>query len=141
MTLTEFLLARITEDEANATSSDVLQRAMTAAWPGLPPGLSIDEATRRTRAALVAAGLPDAGRVLAECEAKRRIVEAHPLTADVTPVHTGPTPDVGCETCHTVTASSIDDVDYVEALGPCDTLLALALPYADHPDYQPEWRP
>ncbi len=25
--------------------------------------------------------------------------------------------------------------------GPCVTLRLLALPYAGHPDYQPEWRP
>lgn len=112
MTLTEFLLARITEDEANATSSDVLQRAMTAAWPGLPPGLSIDEATRRTRAALVAAGL-DAGRALAECEAKRRIVER--------------CSDVGALMPSEHLAQGV--------------LSLLALPYADHPDCQPEWRP
>lgn len=132
MTLTEFLLARIEEDK---------ERAMAAIT--LVPWLHVANAAaandQREAGLHVLEWQPR--RVLAECEAKRRIVEAHPLTADVTPVHTGPTPDVGCETCHTVTASSIDDVDYVEALGPCDTLLALALPYADHPDYQPEWRP
>jgi hypothetical protein len=24
---------------------------------------------------------------------------------------------------------------------PCQTLRLLALPYADHPDYRPEWKP
>lgn len=52
----------------------------------------------------------DPARVLAECEAKRRMVEMIPgMPADW------------------------DDRDYL--------LRLLALPYADHPDYDPEWKP
>jgi hypothetical protein len=50
----------------------------------------------------------DPARVLAECEAKRRIVEMHAYQEE----HFTP-----------------------------DELRALALPYADHPDYREEWRP
>lgn len=75
MTLTEFLLARITEDEARLP-----------ALHGMPPH----------GAALT--------RAYAECEAKRRIV---------------------------------DWARY--ALEPDAVLLALALPYADHPDYREVW--
>lgn len=53
----------------------------------------------------------DPARVLAECEAKRRIVARH-------------------------------DRDDSTSFGqPCQTLRLLALPYADHSDYRPEWHP
>jgi hypothetical protein len=38
-----------------------------------------------------------------------------------------------CGTCGSVDDSPVE--------WPCDTVLALALPYADHPDYREEWRP
>lgn len=62
----------------------------------------------------------DSARVLAECEAKCRIVAEHA----VTPTHGDP-----CD-AHNASYETI----------PCDTLLLLAAPYADHPDYRPEWR-
>lgn len=152
--LADFLLARIAEDEAlaRAAAADVITMGRSDGetwhardyehegigvngWPD--EGKSYGERTPVTDQ--ITAWSP--ARVLAECEAKRRIVGAHPLTSLVVPVHTGPQPEVGCETCHTVTAASVTDPDYVEALGPCETLLALALPYADHPDYDEAWRP
>jgi hypothetical protein len=84
MTLTDFLLARIAEDEACAD------------------GLEWDDGNPVHQTA----------RVLAECEAKRQIVEA----------------------CAEVLAYD------AEAL-PQDVLRFLALPYADHPDYREEWKP
>ena len=90
MTLTEFLLARITEDEAVARSGfSHTERWVRSAPTGTPTGLSCPA-------------------VLAECEAKRRIVEA--------------AMSVGWVTTQTF-------------------LPILALPYADHPDYLPEWKP
>jgi hypothetical protein len=86
MTLTEFLLARIAEDEASATN-----------WlrfevrDGIPGNYAI----------------PD--RVLAECEAKRRIV-------------------------------GLIDPDR-NRWSVRNILGTLALPYADHPDYDEGWRP
>ncbi|MCW2785228.1 MAG: hypothetical protein JWP74_1745 [Marmoricola sp.] len=103
MTLTEFLLARVAEDEA------VAERVYL--WSG--------------------AGLDDfdelGDRVLAECEAKRRIVEEH-APAEHNPAL--------CGTC-------VVWADQYEASGiylPCLTLQLLALPYADHPDYDKEWK-
>jgi hypothetical protein len=55
----------------------------------------------------------DPARVLAECEAKRRIVELH-----------------GCY--HSCRSS-----DYA---GDCPTMDLVALPYASHPEYREEWR-
>jgi hypothetical protein len=65
----------------------------------------------------------DPARVLAECDAKRRIVQqARPVTRDSTGVYPR-------------------DVTYVYDVGVPWVLKLLALPYADHPDYRDEWRP
>lgn len=138
LTLSGFLLARVSEDEAvaraaeGAPSDPRQQHRLWTARTELAEGQPVPM--------LASVGAAPA-RILAECEAKRRIVELHPLTTDVVPVDSGPSPGCGCETCHTVTASSVFDTDYVEALGPCDTLLVLAAVYAHHPDYRDEWRP
>jgi hypothetical protein len=58
-------------------------------------------------------------RVLREVEAKRRILE----------VHGG---DRGAQSMF---------CPHCEHDAPCPTLRLLALPFADHPDYQPEWDP
>ena len=79
------------------------------------------------------------GRVLAECEAKRRIVEAHPLVTDqrrLVPAWPGSAPGVACANCG---GNPVDSSAPIEDIGPCDTLLALAAVYADHPDYRQEW--
>jgi len=45
-------------------------------------------------------------------------------------------PDEGCQTCHWD-----NDCNCIENSGyPCDTVKLLASVYADHEDYQPEWR-
>jgi HEAT repeat protein len=83
--LAAFLLARIAEDEADAKDAENY-------FPDDGPFVRWDSA-----------------RVLAECEAKRRIVER--------------VSDVAWATY------SVRDV----------VLELLALPYADHPDYRKEW--
>jgi hypothetical protein len=88
MTLIEFLLARITDDEALAAN------ASSYYWG------------RRTLSE----------RVLAECEAKRRIIEAAPWA-------------------NNGGHSAMKDL-------PGRWILRLlAAVYADHPDYRDEWRP
>ena len=89
MTLTEFLLARIAEDATRARES--------TGFIG------------RTVASV---------RMLAECEAKRLLVEAH---GSNDPKWEGDCPHCGVH-------------------GPCYTIRLVALPYADHPDYRDEWR-
>lgn len=95
MTITEFLLARIAEDEAEAAKAGSF-----TPW---------DRPFERDDYGHL---LVQPDRVLAECEAKRRIVDRYS----------------GCDDC-----GAGDD--------PCDALRFLALPYADHPDYRKEWRP
>lgn len=64
----------------------------------------------------------DPARVLAECQAKRRIVKAWASARDA--------------------ANDTGEMrTYGEEEGLEEALRLLALPYADHPDYRDEWRP
>lgn len=163
MTLTEFLLARIAEDEAWARAAIETPGATHWHWvdantdeavtvdPMLDEFIDYPENSEGTRVDLRTveelrpvswgngAPLPDfalqgaqevrpgiAGhiarhdpaRVLAECEAKRRIVELHP-----------PVIDNRQEVC-------VEE----QAEWPCPTLRALATVYAGHSGYREEWR-
>src|SRR5688572_20799212 len=73
MTLTEFLLARLTEDEAAARAAAGEHGVYPGTWwgqeaGGEPSGVSSEDGAHIAR--------HDPARVLAECEAKRRIVDA-----------------------------------------------------------------
>lgn len=99
-------------------------------WP-MPTVRRAAERSDEDAATLIGAFSP--ARVLAEVDAKRRIIAEHPLIEASEPkVHPFP---YGCETCH------FDREEGVYGDGPCTTLKLLALPYADHPDYRQEWRP
>jgi len=107
VTLTEFLLARITEDEAEVGHVEKGSWADEGAGPNgvgwADVGANNDVLMARP------------SRVLAECEAKRRIVAGAVRPED--PWQPG-----------TVIATD-------------STLRLLALPFADHPDYDETWRP
>jgi hypothetical protein len=66
----------------------------------------------------------DPARVLRECEAKRRIVGAHPYTDD------------GGHCCADPQGGLGEEMYWNE---PCPTLAALAAVYAEHPDYDESW--
>jgi len=92
MDLAEFLLARIAEDEAVAREGGQWDGGMGIEWcdvGGISESLVIGT-----------------DRVLAECEAKRQLLE--------------------------IDARQATDKGILEAL---------ALPYADHPEYRSEWKP
>jgi hypothetical protein len=136
--LTDFLLARIAEDEAKALKA---ARGWARTWraqasqehpedPDLAQLRSIDGApvTDALRTAVASFMVDhDPARVLAECEAKRQIVMlAHEATGyDMTV-------DMERETG----AREDDDVLYVGER----ILRSLALPYARHADYDKSWR-
>lgn len=148
VTLTEFLLARIAEDEAAARA------ASPSPWsyPGIESvaGGTLYDATRRivdvvyehpadhdgtiirhllepeadANGAHIARH--DPARVLAECEAKRRIIDEHTCHC----------PNPTCRDCGACPGDHHAD----PTPAPCATLRILALPYADHPDYDNAWR-
>jgi hypothetical protein len=104
LTLAEFLLARIAEDEDRIPI-------------------------------VVKGGMLKFNRRLAECEAKRRIIELH-HAIEVRDWN----PQGYCAEC--TDSGWVEAVDGAYPVGmPCRTLRLLALPYADHPDYREEWRP
>ncbi len=124
--LVTWLRARLDEDEAVAREVVDL---MPATW-------QIGSADARVAHAVTALAVKfNHGRVLAEVEAKRRILELHAPCVD------GRDRAV-CEycssLCHSRTGLMCDDPD---APYPCDTLRLLAIAYADQPRYQEEWRP
>ena len=137
MTLTEFLLARIAEDEAVARAAvgTAAFSRQSGRWSfetvndqfgPIPIVFAVADSGAKTQAANMESAWEreergahiarhDPARVLAECEAKRAIVK------DAEWLLSG------------------SDIDVREIT---DWLFGhLALPYADHPDYLPEWKP
>lgn len=109
MNITEFLLARIAEDEDRAKMARGWQTGSRHEGQPLDWSIHMDRWS------------PD--RVLAECETKRRIVELHRAANG----------DGACDLCGGL------DADLLRGQWPCETLIALASVYADHPDFDPAW--
>lgn len=118
--LVEFLLARLAEDEAVARSAEPvgwvtfrqadgsMDHTAVAAWTDegwLVDGRMVQDDSAET--------FYDPARVLAEVEAKRRVIARY-------------------------SNASPDGDEWAEVAW--DFLLAFALPYADHPDFREEWR-
>lgn len=80
----------------------------------------------------------DPARVLAEVEAKRRIMAIHNRRADAFPALAGGPFDNCCDGCG-FEGPCEDPV--TEDINDCPILRLLALPYADRPGYREEWRP
>lgn len=83
----------------------------------------------------------DPARVLAECEAKRKLVELHrriwltPGAPYFNDAHLTKDPMPICCSC-------APETQFRRATSwPCRTLKALALPYVDRPGYREEWKP
>jgi len=120
--LTDFLLARIAEDEAAATAIYDHDRWIVEEDDNGDEWVTeVDRADQHWRVAMLRRigvadhiATHDPARVLAECDAKRRIVEQWDDHG-----WTGP------------------GWDYMKER----MLSLLAIPYADHPDYDESWRP
>lgn len=108
--IVRFLHERITEDEEIATA---------AAEVGTARGYIIDQGGDGNGLTYDDSGilLVDPARVLAECTAKRKIIEAH---------------DSGGAWCDHCSGGGVND-------GGCPTILAILSIYADHPDFDPAW--
>ena len=142
MDVAEFLLARIAEDK-----EAINERTR---FPGPGPNYVLVEQS-------IEVGINNtpwvieitSARVLAECEAKRRIVEDHGWTySDPYESWKGPEyrakwgdtrDDRLCVRCGGVTHHpNLGEVERRDKW-PCTTLRALAHVYRDHSDYQQEW--
>ena len=132
-TITEFLLARIAEDED-------LWRSLAR------EGVVVTLGTTK-----VAAPAPWISRHLAECEAKRRIIarhEAWPVLVEQSPafdmLNDGPTLNaVTFQVAQRI--AWVTQQEYRSRFGDepptAPILREMALVYADHPDYDEAWRP
>jgi hypothetical protein len=128
MTLTDFLQARIDEDEKAAQTKFTSRRMIGGKMVEIPiPSRSGTWAWS-----------PD--RVLAECEAKRLIVALHTpyerVYCDHSDDYTMKSAGTACEFCDIEGDGGEPEPEWY----PCRHLRLLALPYADHPDYQEGWR-
>lgn len=141
MTLAEFLLARIAEDEA------VARWAQADAWDETA-GIHGFEDPWPSHLAFAEHLTP--ARVLAECEAKRQIVEMHkswPVLVEgppkFEPVDNSDfnsfTMRASQQMAWTTEQAYRDHFGTEPPTGP--VLRFLALPYADHPDFDESWRP
>lgn len=109
LTLAEFLLARVGEDEEMAR----------AALPHFPGEVEIVANVWEDACAHIARH--DPARVLAECEAKRRIVEEY-------------------EGAIAAQRGRTDASAIVGAFALLSAIRALASVYSDHPTFRDEWR-
>lgn len=134
--LTDFLLARIAEDEAAARACEPESERHPYGDRTIPAtpfdrlGPEIEGYLGGSLGAHAARWHP--ARVLAECEAKRRIIDlafVHMQFVDG---------ELGCShSADQIRNGRCADIDPAE-----DSLLrTLALPYESHPDYRSEWRP
>lgn len=142
MTLTDFLLARIAEDEAAAKAcaySDSMHWTANVGYLSDVEGLYIgnhqsEDYSNMNDEAAVHVARWDPARVLAECAAKRRIVRMYEdavqqlASAKAFDPHVaGLDMVIGLAT----TASHVAEM----------ALKIAALPYADHPDFDAAWLP
>lgn len=125
MTLTEFLLERIAEDSEDAHCANEVRLLR---W-SQDNNMIINDAgfmQRFTRS-----------RMIAECEAKRLIVEQHVEHESRVAAYRSPRWVDGM--------NDNDILNWRKAEAVCaatdSVVRALALPYANHPDYREEWRP
>lgn len=130
MNITEFLEARIAEDEAECQPMAALEDDDRGGW-----------------------AIAYAERVLAECAAKRAVLVLHQPTVETVEWFddaTGTGKASVCPQCRPkdptdwnppIGMAGIRPEGFVPSytLAPCPTLCALAAVYADHPDYQQEW--
>jgi hypothetical protein len=124
--LDEFLLARIAEDKRMAT--DAAAASGRAAW-SVADAAQMDGCGQHGTAEHVARY--DPARILAECSAKRwTVLACRAARPDMAFLGTRPRGMADFPL-------TPRDQHQFAAL----TLALLGLPYADHPDYRPEWRP
>lgn len=128
MTLTQFLLARIAEDEAIANET----RPDEYIDPEMATDSRDSSAIWCADARVPAFVAITSGRVLAECAVKREIIKSGGLAPDAVDRWLG----------HSHEWPLKDQLDVPQRVIIYALVLSnLALPYSDHPDYEETWRP
>lgn len=157
MNITDFLLARITEDEKAALACEPLQEVPVMGGPRMETyshginSYATEDGYPRQRGGSrkpFSTG-PDSieshfvrwepARVLVECAALRAVVELHQEVGGASLVVPGGLIERVryCECCdHTDSEGAIAE----DATFPCETLRYLAAVYADHADFDEAWR-
>lgn len=123
LTITDFILDRIAEDEESASRYHRLLCLRTACDN---EGCVWDDQERIEDERVCTCGYP--ARVLAGCKAKRAIVGAHQSYV----MAEGEV----CENCR-----GEEKDEWFREPWPCATVRHLAAVYASHPDYDPAWAP
>jgi hypothetical protein len=123
MELTEFITARLDEDEAAAQAARKLAPSDTELAQQAGPCVS--------DAGYVHIARHHPNRVLREVAAKRAILARHPPDGDRWP---------DCATCSCEGALAGSDCIGTVSW-PCPTVRDVAAIWSDHPDYRPEWAP
>ena len=129
MNITEFLEARIADDEELANAALVgMHGKHETAWDYAGYVLGAERDSTPKQDEFITSWWP--ARVLAECAAKRAILAEHAIDLDMR--------DPYCDTCAEWWKCEVGEgppmVKY-----PCPTIRALTAVYKDHPDYQQEW--
>ncbi len=154
MTIVEFLLERLDEEQ------DAAERTQPGPWVAVPAAMpgeveirhqmpdgrpDVSAAVATTHGLRCAAQDADhiarynPARVLAEVAVKRELLRLHgpmsvvPGSEWFNDAHLTKEPMRLCRSCEP------EKMFRREQSYPCRTLLALALPYADHPDHRQEW--
>lgn len=120
-TITDFILERVSEEEALAHAA-LDDLGPDYGWDAAAVGEHFDRW--------------NPWRVEAACIGRRLIVKAHRNAGPAVSQRRGKGPDLYAATCATCGQS-----DEYPNPWPCYTLRVLALEWAGHPDYRPEWRP
>ena len=142
--MTEFLLARIAEDEAVAAAA-VSRRDGVDKWEAVGSGTVVGPGYDKVKHVMLPSSEDgaarhiarhDPARVLAECEAKRRIIERGPSECGGYQSEHGlgtHYPAEGWSYCDGCSAAESADLDWQWIMR------HLATVYADHEDYRAEW--
>ena len=120
MTLTEFLAARLDEDEAAAQSAGNVSNNTAGVGPPGPPG-PFGGGGGAAPSATAAGG----ARMLREVAAKRRILELHDRAHE----------------CSVYSHGDVDSGAWVDDGETCSTLRVAAAVWSGHPDYDETWAP
>lgn len=153
MTITEFLEARIAEDEAVARAASTgpwfrdsgwsISAPAPEGWDG--PYVVVETPRARNDSEFVARHNP--ARVLAECAAKRAIIkqrEAWPVLVEKKPEFSEAAADIQSMTYRmTQEMVWLSEREYAKRFGveapTAPMIRTLAAIYSEHPDYRQEW--